>query len=229
MRVPHRTLGEVVLSGAEVAKLLIVTIADYLDQMVVENGWRDHHQVDAPLSLYPGDGRPTIALYWFSSMCLAIRDFLTVVPPIFHNCTVELSLEDELAARDLYWKVLTEEHVLSEAQQEELLVQACDRNPFIGEPRLMLAQLHFRREMYSEAAEEARKALDCFYTLGSAWDKRRTFAYWVGFSRVLMLRARRRHAGLSSLPYNTGSDGTVQYTQGNHLPLVSLQTLVDAL
>lgn len=229
LHVPHRFLGEVVLSGEEVAKILLVTIADYFDQMVEVNGWRDHHQVDAPLSLYPGDRRPTIALYWFSSMCLVIRDFLTVVPPIFHNCTVELSLEDERVARDLYWKAVTEEHVLSEKQQEEMLEEACARNPYVGEPHLMLAQLHFRREMYSKAAEEAGKALECFFTLGSAWDKRVTYAYWVGYSRVLMLRARRRYAGLSSLPYDTANDGTVQYTQGNKLPLVSLKTLVDAL
>ena len=41
----NRLLGEVELTPAMVAKVVMVTLADYLDQMVTSNGWRDHHQV----------------------------------------------------------------------------------------------------------------------------------------------------------------------------------------
>lgn len=43
--------GKVVLNASVVAKLMVVTMADYMDQAVEVNGWRDHHQVDAPMML----------------------------------------------------------------------------------------------------------------------------------------------------------------------------------
>ena len=68
-----RLHGHVNVSTAVAAKILVVTLADYLEQMVEVNGWRDHHQVFLPLSLYPGDGKPALALYWISRMCRAVR------------------------------------------------------------------------------------------------------------------------------------------------------------
>ena len=85
------------------AAIMVTTIADYLDQMVSVNGWRDVHQKKSPGSLYPGTGKPEVALFWFSRVCRGIRPFLQVAPPIFNNCTEELSRADEVAARDLYW------------------------------------------------------------------------------------------------------------------------------
>ena len=64
----------------------------------------------------------------------------------------------------------------------------------------LLAQLSFRRGEYAAAAAYAADALARFYPLATAWDKRRSFAHWVGFARMLHLRALRLLQGLPSLP-----------------------------
>lgn len=43
-------------------------------------------------------------------------------------------------------------------------------------------------------------ALERFYTMATAWDKRRSYAMWVGYARLLAVRAERRMHGLESLP-----------------------------
>ena len=201
-RVRHRLGGEINVTNSEIAKMIIVTLADYLEQMVEVNGWRDHHQVDAPLRLYPGDGRPAIAMHWISRMCLAVRDHLDAIPPIFGRCTRTISHAEEVGARDAYWKVVTDEDTLLEAEQLALLAEAARRNPFVGEPLLLLAQLHFRNGRHALAAEACAAALERFYDMATAWDKRRSYANWVGFARMLYLRATRMARGLPSLPFN---------------------------
>ena len=67
-------------------------------------------------------------------------------------------------------------------------------------PTALLAQLSFRRGEYAAAAAYAADALARFYPLATAWDKRRSFAHWVGFARMLHLRALRLLQGLPSLP-----------------------------
>ena len=61
--------------------------------------------MEAPLSLYPGDMRPAVCLYWVSKICKRVRSLLEVevVPPIFGRCTEVISRADEERARDLYW------------------------------------------------------------------------------------------------------------------------------
>eukprot|EP00956_Cyclotella_meneghiniana_P025842 scaffold54718_cov22-Cyclotella_meneghiniana.AAC.1 len=79
--VEHRISGLISVSAADIAKIMVVTMADYLEQMVEVNGWRDHHQVEEPLKLYPGGGRPATAFYWISKICRAVRNALEVIPP----------------------------------------------------------------------------------------------------------------------------------------------------
>jgi hypothetical protein len=99
-------------------------------------------------------------------------------------------------ARDAYWQVVQEELQLSLEQQEELLLEAIARNPFIAEPEVLLAQLYFRGGDMGAAAEHSARALEKFVALGSAWDKRLPFNTWVAFARVLQLRARSADGGL---------------------------------
>ena len=222
--VADRLLGERRVSNREASKLMVVTIADYLEQMVEVNGWRDHHQVEMPEALYPGDGKPALALHWMSHVCLAVRGQLEVVPPIFDGCTRLISLDDERAARDAYWRVVQREADLSEAEQLALLDEAAAKNPFVGEVHLMAAQLHFRAGRHALAAEACARALERFYALATAWDKRRSFGSWVGYARVLYLRATRLSRGLSSLPYNE----ELPPTSGG-LKMVGIRGLVDDL
>lgn len=161
---------------------------------------RDHHQVDQATELYPGDGKPAIAMHWMSSMCNAIRLHLEVTPPVFHGCSTVLSRDDETAARDAYWRAVLNEASLEPQEMEALLTFAAETNPFIAEPLALLAQLSLRRGEHAAAAAYAAGALERFYPLASAWDKRRSFAHWVGFARMLHLRASRLLQGLPSLP-----------------------------
>jgi len=191
--VHHRSdVGNWDMEPLDAANILMVTIADYLDQMVDTNGWRDHHQIeDGGKQLYPGNGRPALGFYWFSAVCNGIKDHLEVVPTIFNNCQDVLSLKDEVEARDTYWKVTTEENDLAEEEQINLLNKVVSLNGFVAEPHMMLSQIYYRQGKYLEAAIEARLALEKYYTLASNWDKRRSFGHWVGFGRVLLLRANR--------------------------------------
>ena len=198
----HRLQGEIAVTNRDIAKLIVITLADYLEQMVEVNGWRDHHQVFLPLSLYPGDGKPGVAFHWISAMCFAVRDFLEVVPPIFDRCTKGISYEAEVAARDKYWHVVINESQLLEEEQLSLLEDASALNPFIAEPLLHTAQLHFRNGRHALAMDACARALDRLYAMATAWDKRRSYASWVGFARLLHVRAARMARGLPSLPYN---------------------------
>eukprot|EP00545_Synedropsis_sp_CCMP1620_P002847 CAMPEP_0119004998 /NCGR_PEP_ID=MMETSP1176-20130426/1471_1 /TAXON_ID=265551 /ORGANISM="Synedropsis recta cf, Strain CCMP1620" /LENGTH=482 /DNA_ID=CAMNT_0006956761 /DNA_START=230 /DNA_END=1678 /DNA_ORIENTATION=- len=191
--VHHRVYGEWAMSETDAANILLVTIADYLDQMVETNGWRDHHQIEEGATvLYPGDGKPAVGFYWFSAVCHTVKEWLQVVPPIFNDCTTIMSIEDETKGRDAYWNVVQHEKSLSEDEQVVLLTDAIKYNPFVAEPHIMLSQIFYRQDHYYQAAVEARAALEKLYVLASAWDKRRAFEYWVGFSRILLLKANRK-------------------------------------
>ena len=199
-----RTSGGIVqkkISVEDQAAVMIVTIADYLDQMVSVNGWRDVHQSENPLKLYPGDGKPEIAFFWFSSVCKVIAPYLSVIPPIFNHCTETITREDEVRARDKYWVAINEEG----KDQEKLLQEAAKLNPFIAEPHVQLAQLYFRECRYNEAKMECEMALERFYTLASCWDKRIPFRQWVAITRILHLRASRKEVGLKSMPFTDKS------------------------
>ena len=197
--VGSRTDGHALISPAMAAKIMVVTLADYLDQMVEVNGWRDSHQEPAPPRLYPGSGRPEIALHWVSRVCRGIRDYLEVVPPIFKSCTAEISRADEVAARDAYWAVVAADELADEAQESGLRA-AIALNPWVGEPRVQLAQVLFRAGRHAEAGRQARAALGLMYQMCTAWDKRLPFQQWVSFTRMMLLRADRLASGLTDLP-----------------------------
>ncbi|CAB9524377.1 unknown protein [Seminavis robusta] len=211
--VKSRLEGTTTISPEEAANILIITVADYLDQMVDTNGWRDHHQVEMMDCLYPGDGRPAVALHWFSKVCRAIRSNLAVIPPVFNHCTAVLSKQDEVQARDAYWYVTLHETSLSMEEQIAHLEKAVRLNPFVGEPHLLLAQLYIRQQKYALAVREGRKALTKMYALASAWDKRRTYAQWVGFARMTLLRASRLEQCLPHLPITPEAHGLVSLHQ----------------
>jgi len=197
--------------------------------MVDTNGWRDHHQIeDGGKQLYPGNGRPALGFYWFSNVCYGIKDYLEVVPTIFNNCEDVISYEDEEEARDLYWKVTTEEEELSEAEQVELLNKAVSLNHFVAEPHMMLSQIYYRRGKYFEAAVEARSALQKFYTIASNWDKRRSYGHWIGFGRVLLLRANRMMEK-EECSFPCVDPKNPLYVNYNNLKLTSLREVVKEM
>lgn len=214
--------GPILISPQQQAAIMIITVADYLDQMVSVNSWRDLHQQEPPQHLYPGTGKPEIAFYWMSRVCKGISPYLSWVPPIFNNCTQEISFNDELQARDLYWRVTSQEH-LGYSEQYQLLTKCVELNPWIPEPHVLLSQLHYQQGQFEESEQESREALRIFFNLASSWDKRIPFRQWVAVSRIMNLRARRRLEGKTSLPFNENDQN---FYCG---PLVSLKDLFSEM
>jgi hypothetical protein len=67
---------------------------------------------------------------------------------------------------------------------------ACIRlNPYIGEPRLMLAQLALTAGDWAMAEDHARAGLDLLQDWGVAWDKRIAWSGWVAWARILLQSA----------------------------------------
>ena len=210
------------------ANILIVTIADYLDQMVESNGWKHHQSENGGDSLYPGNGIPEVGFYWLSAVCYGIRDHLDVIPSIFNHCQTVISYDDDKQSRDSYWKVVTEERSLTEKEQITLLNTSAILNPFIGEPNMLLSQIYYRQKNYLHAAKEARAALEKFYTLASCWDKRRSFGQWVAFSRMMLLRSNRMLEGQErSIPVKDPND--LNYVNYNKLVLSDLRDVIQEM
>jgi hypothetical protein len=227
--VAHRGLSSVSVSPQLAAEILMVTIADYLDQMVDTNGWRDHHQhEEGGTRLYPGNGKPALGFYWFSSVCKAIKPFLEVVPEVFDNCNTTITVENEEIARNAYWKVTMDEADLDTNDQIALLQQTVDLNPFVGEPHLLLSQIYFRQGLFEKSAIHAQASLKKFYTLASCWDKRRSFAHWVGYARIMLLRSNRKLENLQySWPVVDPNDEN--YVNYNDLKLTNLHHFVQEM
>jgi hypothetical protein len=191
------------ISATDLSKLLIVFVADVMEQLNDLSAYTGVYHDINPEKLWPGGGRPGIGMSIFSEMCRSARPFLEVVPPIFNNCTEVLSLASEYEARELYWQAVQGEDdstILAEAL-EEMYMRVVALNPFIGEPHVMLSQLLFNRGSYAESVHHASCALDLFYQWATQWDKRRSWAQWTGFARMMLLRAKRQQEGRDLLPW----------------------------
>ena len=87
-----------------------------------------------------------------------------------------------------------------------------------------MAQLHFRNGRHELAVAACTEALSRLYTMATAWDKRRAYSSWVGFARLLHLRASRSAKGLPSLPINDALPPT-----SGGLKLVSIKQIAAEL
>lgn len=113
---------------------------------------------------------------------------------------------------------LDDDAALNNEEQLGLLRVAARANRFVGEPLVLEAQVHYAAGRYPLALEATSEALRRMYALGTAWDKRRSYASWLAFARMLHVRAARMARGRSALPY----DQTLPKTSGG-LPLVAIQ------
>ena len=100
------------VSAQDCAFLMFITVADYLEQAVASNAWKDIYQVETPGTLWPGSGKPATCLHWLSKLARAARPHLpsgAQAPQIFAGCTATLSEAAETKARNLYWEVVRAE------------------------------------------------------------------------------------------------------------------------
>ncbi|CAL9149764.1 uncharacterized protein LOC135617492 [Musa acuminata AAA Group] len=232
IKVRHIRTGEdVPLSRRLVATFLLMTMADFADQLFDfqdklfdnDDGRLTFHG-NSWSTLWPGQGKPGLWLNSISKMgalyslivreeeiymeerkragqggealCSSERDeeIELVIPPVFDNCTKLLAAKEQILARDLYW-----EAVCSGGEEEQewervkkLLIESCEKNPFVGEPHLVLGQVYLNLGKYEEAEWEAEKGLKLILEWGSSWDKRMSWEGWVAWGRVLLTKAEER-------------------------------------
>lgn len=121
------------------------------------------------------------------------EDIDLVIPPVFERCTRVLDADDQKTARDLYWEAVAGGDGASVGEKtENLLRESCEKNPFVGEPHVVLAHVYLVMERWEDAEREAEKGLRLLLEWGSGWDKRVTWEGWVAWVRVLLMKAKEK-------------------------------------
>jgi hypothetical protein len=160
-----------------------------------------------PKSMWPGVSKPGLWMTYVNQLANVARTFhpewidqnniindddiakTLDVPPVFANCTKKLTMEDEMAARDLYWSVIVDEGRTDSKNTIATLLKCREYNPWTFEPLVLLAQLYLYNNEYDKAARATTEALVIQQQWGTAWDKRLQFGAWVAWTRVLHQRA----------------------------------------
>jgi len=84
-------------------------------------------------------------------------------------------------------------HPLTEMDSaRHLLEAAVAHNPWVGEPRLLLAQLALTSGDFDAAEQHAAAGLAALQAWGTAWDKRIEWAGWMAWARIELQNARAR-------------------------------------
>ncbi|KAK2966980.1 hypothetical protein RJ640_009664, partial [Escallonia rubra] len=170
-------------------------------------------------ALWPGDGKPGLWMNSISRMgaiyTLIVReeelliqerrksgndgmlrerdeDIELVIPPVFEKCTRVLDAREQVIARDLYWKAVCQVSKRGLEGNEEMLKSCIEKNPFVGEPHVVLSQIYLSKGSFEEAEKEAEKGLRLMLEWGSPWDKRTSWEGWIAWTRVLLMKAKER-------------------------------------
>ncbi|KAL9992705.1 putative tetratricopeptide-like helical domain superfamily [Helianthus debilis subsp. tardiflorus] len=225
----HIKTGEDVhLSRRVVATFLLMTIADFSDQLFSfqdvlfdnSDGMLKFAGNDWPTALWPGDGKPGLWMNSISRMgaiyTLIVREeqlysieqsqsqstnsngnnrdeeIELVIPPVLENCTKILSAKDQIEARDLYWEGVCEVSKRGLDGCAEVLERSIVKNPFVGEPHVVLSQIYMSQGRFDEAEKEAEEGLRLLIEWGSPWDKRMSWEGWIAWCRVLVMKAKEK-------------------------------------
>ncbi|XP_027153808.1 uncharacterized protein LOC113753766 [Coffea eugenioides] len=223
-----KTAEEVPVSRRLVAVFLLMTMADFSDQLfgfqdvLFENSnGRLEFSGNNFYGLWPGDGKPGLWLNSISRMgalhTLIVREeeilleqrrrnnggvivladdrdeeLELVIPPVFENCTRVLAAEEQKIGRELYWEGVCQAEKVGLERAVELLIRAIERNPFVGEPHVVLGQIYLSKGKFEEGEKEAEKGLRMILEWGSPWDKRMTWEGWVAWARVLVMKGKEK-------------------------------------
>jgi hypothetical protein len=190
------------LSPGVVRAFLTVTIADLAEQWF---SWQDDVMGGYPhtdrergaaeywsKALWPGRLQPSGAsMSLLSRLAQHLPQGTGTVPPIFDHCSGLLTPEDEAAATASYWRVAGGETAsLTAADASEILLAAAERNPWLPEAYLYLAQLKLLGGEFGAALTQAERGLRLLLDWGTPRDKRIPWEGWVAWSRVLIKAAR---------------------------------------
>ncbi|GKB85696.1 tetratricopeptide-like helical domain containing protein [Tanacetum coccineum] len=92
------------------------------------------------------------------------EDIELVIPPIFDNCTKLLSAENQIVARDLYWEGVCCAEKRGLDGCEEVSKKSVEKNPFVGEPHMVLGQIYLSQGRFEEAEKESEEELRLFFS-----------------------------------------------------------------
>ncbi|KFK39325.1 hypothetical protein AALP_AA3G230000 [Arabis alpina] len=119
------------------------------------------------------------------------EDIELVVPPVFNFCNKVLDAKEQIEAREMYWQVVSsdtsKQGYLERAEQR--LLECIEKNPFVGEPHVLLSQVYLGKKRFKEAEREAEKGLLLLLQWGSPWDKRMSWEGWIAWVRVLLMKS----------------------------------------
>ncbi|XP_050232531.1 uncharacterized protein LOC126681151 [Mercurialis annua] len=112
-----------------------------------------------------------------------------VVPPVFDKCTKILDASVQIEARDLYWQGVCD---MSQENSEELLLRCIEKNPYVGEPHVVLGQVYMIKGRFEEAERAAERGVRLLLEWGSPWDKRTSWEGWIAWGRVVLMKAKEK-------------------------------------
>ncbi|CAM0875485.1 unnamed protein product [Alopecurus aequalis] len=190
---------------------------DYQDKLFGNEDGRLEFAGDNWAALWPGTGKPGLWMAAMSRLAAIYRLIATderirrmegvveeedddaglelTIPPVFDRCSKVLDPDEQIAARDLYWEAICSDVKGGDGdwtEIESLLRQSIGKNPFVGEPWLVLAQvlLNMNCGRWDEATAAAEEGLRLVLEWGSSWDKRMTWGGWVSWGRVMRDKAK---------------------------------------
>lgn len=200
-------LADRTLAPDVVAAFIVVSMADSCEQWFawqedIYTGFPDVPQVPQAThwmaALWPGPMRPpSRMLTQISRLGAALRhpalEARLPTPPVFDHCRQTLDAGAEAAASSLYWSVISQDQPLVQMDAATAaLGHAARLNPWVGEPQMLLAQLHLIAGRHAEALAAADSALQCYSSWGNAWDKRVQWDAWFAWARILRQGAQDR-------------------------------------
>ena len=196
-----------VLQAKDVAVFIVTTMADICEQWYswqddIYMGYPDYKaesaQVHWAAALWPGPMRPTTYRVGHMSRLAhylqhpGLKNILPQ-PPVFNAGSQTLSPGDESSACALYWSVISQNQpLLSSEATMSVLEQAIKLNPWVGEPQLLLAQLHLTNRDFAKAEQYAASGVQLVASWGNSWDKRIGWDAWMSWGRVLLESAQKR-------------------------------------
>ena len=207
LTLPTRSGGTLHIPARDCALFGVATLADIAEQW---HSWQDEVYQGFPAllqrpvaanwaaAIWPGPLRPSASiLSLLARLARPLADLPAEwgvpTPPVFDGGRGTLSADDEAAASALYWQAVNRGLPLTTPEPTKAaLREAIARNPWVGEPRLMLAQIALGQGDWETAGREAEAGLTLLAQWGTPWDKRIAWSGWVSWARILQQSARRR-------------------------------------
>src|SRR5262249_30696947 len=130
------------------------------------------------------DSVPTPWLSRFSKIGRLVRARAIVVPPVMDALRGSISPDDEIVAIESYLRGLRRLGTNLDLARGHF-EGAVRRNPWVAEPRLLLALTQLLSQDWKSAAEQAWLGLKVSRQWGTAWDKRRSWTHWQALAEWL--------------------------------------------